>query len=457
MSRRSVSPLLRQQLHTLEKDAESCSSAVRVLKPFVQGLDSQTIPRFVSQVYQNREPNLSSIECTISLYEVLARLHGANIVPQIENIMSTIVNTLISSAGSFPLQQACSKVISAVAIHGIEPTMSGNEKSEIIGSLCKPLSDVLMGSSPESAASGSALCLKALVDCENWSFATNELVNDVCLKVAGALEGSETQTNFHMALAISLASRNGLILEAYARSIVRSGIRILESSSLEVNLHKRLTSIQMIVSIMKCIDSRSFSSEVENILDVMEIFSLDPMECVRKAAFEASRRAKRICFLKDSSSVTRSNLSKRASRQNQNFCRVRGASGINYSNGSPAHDTPQSYTFNSATDLYLFENSPIPSVQGSCNIGHRCSSRRQLWRGNGRGDELTEDGLYSKVQGSPRTCLMHFEAGEESEGEREGSSRCSRMVDAHDGARSATPSPEVSYRHGCYLLCSIYK
>ncbi|KAM1093178.1 hypothetical protein ACFX11_008393 [Malus domestica] len=67
-------------------------------------------------------------ECTISLYEVLARVHGVKIVPLINSIMTTIMKTLASSAGSFPLQQACSKVAPAIALYGIDPTNPEDKK-----------------------------------------------------------------------------------------------------------------------------------------------------------------------------------------------------------------------------------------------------------------------------------------------------------------------------------------
>ncbi|GLT27502.1 hypothetical protein SLA2020_024930 [Shorea laevis] len=74
-------------------------------------------------------------EYIISLYEVVARLHGVKIVPQIDIIMSTIIETLASSAGSFPIQQACSKVVPAIARYGIDPTAPEERRRHIIHSL----------------------------------------------------------------------------------------------------------------------------------------------------------------------------------------------------------------------------------------------------------------------------------------------------------------------------------
>ncbi|KAE8684152.1 putative H/ACA ribonucleoprotein complex subunit 1-like protein 1-like [Hibiscus syriacus] len=112
---------------------------MKALKSYVRDLDSKEIPVFLAQI-----------------------------VPQIDSIMSTIIKTLASSAGSFPLQQACSKVVPAIARYGIDPTTPADKKRHIIHSLCNPLSESLLGSQ-ESLSSGAALCLKALVESDNWS------------------------------------------------------------------------------------------------------------------------------------------------------------------------------------------------------------------------------------------------------------------------------------------------
>ncbi|GLT26747.1 hypothetical protein SLA2020_017920 [Shorea laevis] len=208
---RNLSPILRRRLENLDKDANSRKSAMRALKSYVKDLDSKAIPIFLAQVSETKETGSLSGEYTISLYEVLARFHGVEIVPQIDIIMSTIIKTLASSAGSFPLQQACSKVVPAIARYGIDPTTPEDKRRHAIHSLCKPLSDSLLGSQ-ESLTSGSALCLKALVECDNWRFASNEMVNKVCQNVAGALEEKSTKTNAHMRLVMALGQHNPLIV-----------------------------------------------------------------------------------------------------------------------------------------------------------------------------------------------------------------------------------------------------
>ncbi|PWA54986.1 Armadillo-like helical [Artemisia annua] len=71
---------------------------MKALKSYVKDLDSKAISIFLAQVSETKETGLTSGEYTISLYEVLARVHGTKIFPQIDNIMTTIIKTLTSSA-----------------------------------------------------------------------------------------------------------------------------------------------------------------------------------------------------------------------------------------------------------------------------------------------------------------------------------------------------------------------
>ncbi|QHN82339.1 uncharacterized protein DS421_20g694960 [Arachis hypogaea] len=183
---KNLSPVMQQELANLDKDPDSRKSAMKALKSYVKDLDCKAIPVFLAKVSQTKETGSLSGEFTISLYEVLARVHQVKIVPMIDSIMVSIVQTLASSAGSFPLHQACSKVVLAIARYGIEPTAPEDKKRQIIHSICKPLCDSL-SSSQDSLTSGAALCLKALVDSDNWRFASSEMVNRVCQNVAVGL------------------------------------------------------------------------------------------------------------------------------------------------------------------------------------------------------------------------------------------------------------------------------
>ena len=390
---RSLSPILRQELANLDKDADSRRSAMKALKSYVKELDSKAIPLFLAQVSQTKETGLSG-ECTISLYEVLARVHGVKIVPLIDNIMVTIVKTLSSSAGSFPLQQACSKVVPAIARYGIDPTTPEDKKRRIIYSLCNPLADSLLGSR-ESLTSGAALCLKALVDSDNWRFASDEMVNKVCQIVAGALEEKSTQTNAHMGLVMALAKRNATVVEPYARLVIQAGLQILNAGVVEGNSQKRLSAIQMVNFLMRWLDPWSIYSELQLIMEEMEKCQSDQMAYVRGAAFEALQTAKRIAadkgskFEKSPVSVTGSNFSR---RDNSRRC-------LSTPRDRSPSMSPESQTLDSFVEYESWAESPISTRQDlQMSEYDRRSVNRKLWSFETGGVDVSlKDGLFSQV------------------------------------------------------------
>ncbi|XP_010257705.1 PREDICTED: uncharacterized protein LOC104597698 [Nelumbo nucifera] len=441
---RNPSQVLWRELENLDKDSESRKSAMKVLKSYVEDLDSKAIPLFLAQVSETKD-NGSSGEYAISLYEVLARVHGPKIVPQIDNIMITIVKTLTSSPGSFPLHQACSKVVPAIARYGIDASASQDKKKMIIQSLCKPLSDSLMGFQ-EGLASGAALCLKALVDADNWRYASDEIVNEICLRVAGALEEKPTQTNAHMGLVMALAEHNSLIIEPYARSLLRSGLQILNAGVADGNSQKRLSAIQMVNFLMKCLDPWSISSELGAVIEAMEKCNSDQMAFVRGASFEALQTARTIAaeggsrFEGDSNSMTESNLSRRGYSRKKISCRV--------ADRSPVSASPESQTVDSFTEYDSLAESPLSTAQVSCNFD--CSKRsvnRRLWR-NGGVDVSLKDGLYSEVGMASNVSNMLFE--EFNNGEPSNQGDCSELSGfvpespRNRVSRNATPSPQRS-------------
>ncbi|XP_077220806.1 ARM repeat superfamily protein [Tasmannia lanceolata] len=432
---RNLSPMLRQELANLDKDADSRRSAMKALKSYVKDLDKKAIPHFLAQVSERKEPGSSSGEYTISLYEVLARVHGRNIIPQIDNIMSTIVNTLTSSAGSFPLHQACSKVVPAIARYGIDPSTPDHEKAKIIDSLCKPLSDIMLGSL-DSVSSGAALCLTALVESDNWRFASKEMVNEVCLRVTGALEESLTQTNCHMGLAMALAKHNSLIVEAYARLLIQSGLQILKVG--EGNSQKRFSAIQMINFLMKCVDSRSIFSELAMVVDMMERCHSDQMPFVRGAALEALQTAKTIVAEKGSKFENGSSMS------SSNFSRRRNLGGVRNNSRSPRFSSPESQTVDSFMGYDSLAESPLSMGQASCNFEYRRPTIRKLWKNeNGVVDVSLEDGIYSEVRNCSKAHFEKLRNGELSDAERDCLEAFSGFASpANTLMRSATPSPQ---------------
>ncbi|KAK1386482.1 Survival motor neuron interacting protein 1 [Heracleum sosnowskyi] len=437
--RTTVGPIVRRELQNLDKDVDCRKSAMKALKHYVKEMDSKAIPLFLAQVSETKVAG-STGEYTISLYEVLARVHGPKIVPQIENIMNTVVNTLTSSASSFALQQACSKVVPAIARYGIDPTTPEDKKRHIIYSLAKPLSDSLLVNQ-ESLSSGSALCLKALVDSDNWRFASNEMVNEVCQRVAGALD-KPMQANSHIGLVMALARSNSLVVEAYARLFIQAGLRILTAGIAEGNSQKRLSAIQMVNFLIKSLDPKSIFSELELIMEEMEKCQSDKMAYVKGAAYEALQTAKKITA-EEEKKIER----EIGSNSGSNFCRSPSPRRIfwNIGDQSSLSTSPESQTIDECDS---FMASPFSSNYASGNfLIDRKSANRKHWRrfANGGLDVSLKDGIFSEV--TPRSVIDHSEH-DKSSGNKDyyenGFAGFFQRSPRNTGIRSATPSPQRS-------------
>ncbi|KAK8508788.1 hypothetical protein V6N13_090757 [Hibiscus sabdariffa] len=120
-----------------------------------------------------------------------------------------------------------------------------------------------------------------------------------------------------MGQVMALAKHNPLVVEAYARFLIKSGLRISNAGLEEDNSQKRFSAIQMINFLMKWLDPRSIYSEVELIIEEMEKCQSNQMAYVKGASYEASQTAKKIAqekgskFENSSGSVIRSNFGRR--------------------------------------------------------------------------------------------------------------------------------------------------
>ncbi|CAN7113023.1 unnamed protein product [Brassica rapa subsp. narinosa] len=293
---RNIGSAFRQELANLDKDPDTYKTAMSNLRTIVKDLDAKAIHVFLTQLSETKEIGFDSGGgYTVSLFEDLARAHGVKISPHVETIMPVIVRTLSSCGGALSVQQACSKAVAAMARYGIDPAMAEDKKRNVIHSLCKPLSDSLLDSQHEQhLALGSALCLKSLVDCDSWRFASSEMVNTLCQSLAVALEAVSSEAESHMALVIALAKRNAFIVEAYARLFVKSGLRILELGVVEGDAQKRVLAVQMLNFLMKYLNPKSISSEVELVLQEMEKHVDDEVYFVRVAVHETLGTAERL-------------------------------------------------------------------------------------------------------------------------------------------------------------------
>ncbi|KAJ0502987.1 putative armadillo-like helical protein [Helianthus annuus] len=286
---RNFSQMIKQELDNLDKDPETRTSAMKALKSCIKDMDSSSIPIFLTQLSETNECGQA-----ITLYEDIARVHGSAIVPHIHNIMLTIIKTLTSNPDPFALHHACSKVVSTIARYGMDPTTPDYKKQDIMHSLCKPLSDSLLARQ-ESLSSGAALCLKGLVELDDWRFSSGQMVNEVCQRVAAGLENL-VQGDSHMGLVTALAKRNGLVVEGYARLLVRAGVRILNTGVTEEDSWKRLSAIRMVNGLITSLDYKSIMSELTFVIEEVQKFQNDQIADVKEAACEAIQTAKRILW-----------------------------------------------------------------------------------------------------------------------------------------------------------------
>uniref|UniRef100_A0ACD5ZZV6 Uncharacterized protein n=1 Tax=Avena sativa TaxID=4498 RepID=A0ACD5ZZV6_AVESA len=266
------------------------------LKLYVKELDSNTLPPFLARLCDPDKCKYT-VEEVLCVFETAAEVHGCNILPHISQIVSTIINFMSSATGSLH-SVGCSKVICTLSRYVIDPLGAEQEKSRIISSLCSPLSGCLM-STNETVSCGSALCVTALIQSNNWQFASHELINDICLKVSGALEEVHCQTISHLGLVVALLKQNCLTLEPYGRSLIRSGLSILDENTKESNSQMIISSIQMIHCIMKSLDLSIISSEISSIIQAMEQLQDDHMPEISTPAFQAAETAKKLCRQED--------------------------------------------------------------------------------------------------------------------------------------------------------------
>ncbi|KAL0912093.1 hypothetical protein M5K25_018041 [Dendrobium thyrsiflorum] len=400
----SLIPVLQRELQMVDGDPDNHRVSLKNLKAYAKDLDPQMIPGFVATVSEAIDASDSCEDNAVLVFEMLARLHGQKIIPNIGKIMSVILRTLSSGAESL---ESCSKVVSAMALYGIDPLAPDRENMKIIRSLCKPLSDALM-SFEGNASSGAAVCLKGLVNLDVWRFASDVIVNEVCFKVTVALEKAPTQTNSHIGLVMALAKHNAWILEAYVRSIIRSGFKILSSRFEDNTSQKCLSVIQMINFLMKCVDARSFFSEIESITEFMEKCKYDQSPRVQDAAFEALQTAKIVAApgglrnKLDSDPITVTDLHGECEEKASWIA----ADYEFFNHGSselPSHDSlPLIYD--------SFACSAMSSGQSSCNIqGMRHADKTSRNTNIDSKDGTKKDGLFGQVDLYGNTSMVYFE------------------------------------------------
>lgn len=293
---------LKQDLAMLaHKDPDTRRSSLEALKQFIEGeLDARSMPGFLEQV--SGETGKSSGSYAISLFVEVARVHKQATVPFIPRIMAAVLRTLASSSGGAghanKLHQACAKVVAAVARYAIEPARSMSRSSsatDVLDSLCQPLLG-LLSSNVEPVAVGSATCLQAIVESENWKLAAPELVHDVCCRSSISLVEKGKHSVVHMHLVRSLAKFNAGALQEYAASLLKVGIHILVATGGSTtgcdSWQQRAAAAQLLGTLFGCLDHRTLASELIRTLKALESCRLDKVATVRQAVGEALSIAK---------------------------------------------------------------------------------------------------------------------------------------------------------------------
>ncbi|KAL4198171.1 hypothetical protein AMTRI_Chr03g138860 [Amborella trichopoda] len=204
-----------------------------------------------------KTPSLRTTSSSSLPLELLALHHGKALIPQIPEIMSIVTNGL--SLGSPSLRSSCSRVVSSLSRYTLNPTDPTQETEAILMGISSPLLDGLLGIENPNFAEGCADCLQRLVQSEAWSHAPVTVVNQVCLRVAGALQAVETRSISHMKLVCALAETNGFILEAYGSAILKSIAKILREARSTAEIFHAL---QVVNFLMRCIDVGVLESEV---------------------------------------------------------------------------------------------------------------------------------------------------------------------------------------------------
>lgn len=281
---------LKQMFADLDKDPDSRRRSMNSLRNYVQQLDSKAIPQCIAQLSELQDGHLPR-QYLIYLYEVIAREHGKSIIPEITKMMGDVLKALSSNASSLALQQACAKAVSAMARYTIGPSSFQGQREGVIRDLANPLLDVLLGT-VQSLAEGAAMCLQALVETEAWKYAPDDIVNEICLRVTGALEEKGTQTNSHIKLVCSLVKSNSPILEAYGRSLLKAAAKILEAGVVTGNSQQRLHAVLMINGLLKSVDMDILASEIPNTVMYLERCRSDRTPSVRNTVSETIQLAK---------------------------------------------------------------------------------------------------------------------------------------------------------------------
>ncbi|KAJ7297680.1 hypothetical protein O6H91_10G087400 [Diphasiastrum complanatum] len=282
------SPLVKQDLARLE-NAATRRGAMHSLKSIIKQLDAASLPRFLDQLADIPESSPAR-PFAISLYEEIAHDQGHCLTPHIPRCIATILRLLSASGSSAHLQSACTKAISAIATHCINPT--SNSFEEIVKELCDPLMKVLSGKL-EPLTTGAATCLRAVVEADIWQLMPRNICDELCLRVTIAVGERPTQTIGHLHLARSLVKHSTSAIAGYVQALLSSCRDILQQASAATERwQQRAAAAQLVAAILQGLDMETLAAELPAIAKALESSRHDRMPGVRIAVTEALQVAR---------------------------------------------------------------------------------------------------------------------------------------------------------------------
>ncbi|MCO5579675.1 hypothetical protein L7F22_033533 [Adiantum nelumboides] len=281
--RRYPSPLIKQDLAKLGKDADSRRSALASLRSVVEEhLDTTSLPRFLQQIEDSREGRRH----VAPVLEDLARTHGPSLAPHIPRLLHLLVHNLLASAGSPALLGACAEAVAGIARH-----CAGNTAEEVLRQVCLPLLALLPNKIPP-LSTGAAVCLRSLVDSEQWRFAPPSLVDDLCWKAAMAAAAPPTQTVPHIHLLRALATSNASAISKFAPPLLRLSLDILLTPAATASWQLRLSAVHLLESLLKAADYTALAAHLHPSLAALaKCRRHDKLPQVRNAVLQALQTA----------------------------------------------------------------------------------------------------------------------------------------------------------------------
>eukprot|EP00899_Mesostigma_viride_P008281 jgi/Mesvir1/17454/Mv08728-RA.1 len=170
---------VKQNLSKLE-ELDTRQSAFQALTDVLAALNERDVGAFLSCLYFDSRHRGPTTPQAVTLLGSCARQHPSWTSPHAPKIMDTVIRVLRSSGSNAQMQAACADVCHNLASAGLSLSEENLSTQPLIELVCESLVTVL-NDVLEPLASGSALCLRKVVEEEPWSYLspTSKSVSDV--------------------------------------------------------------------------------------------------------------------------------------------------------------------------------------------------------------------------------------------------------------------------------------